>query len=53
VSETVKSITTSQPHPILAVLAGAETGIALADKLSAALGTRANGPETTSVRLNK
>ena len=41
------------PHPIIAVLPGAETGVELADVLAARLGTRSNGEELTVARRNK
>lgn len=39
--------------PILAVLAGAETGVDLADRLSEAVGTRSNGSKTSYLRQSK
>mmetsp|Transcript_21341 Transcript_21341/g.30893 ORF Transcript_21341/g.30893 Transcript_21341/m.30893 type:complete len:600 (+) Transcript_21341:75-1874(+) len=39
--------------PVLAVLAGAETGVELADKLSSFLGLRSNGTEQTETRRDK
>ena len=41
------------PHPVVAILAGAETGVELADMLSTRLGTRNNGEEMTKARRNK
>eukprot|EP00904_Undaria_pinnatifida_P012537 jgi/Undpi1/8413/HiC_scaffold_25.g10881.m1 len=41
------------PHPVIAVLAGAETGVELADKLSARMGNRNNGEDLTLARRNK
>jgi biotin carboxylase len=53
-SETVASIRTIESAtPILAVLAGAETGVELADRLSAALGTRSNGTASAGLRQSK
>lgn len=53
VEATMQSIITKQPHPVLAVLAGAETGIDLADRLSARIGTRSNGEEKSLLRQSK
>ena len=39
--------------PVLAILAGAETGVELTDKLSSRFGTRNNGEEKTEARRNK
>lgn len=39
--------------PILAVLAGAETGVDLADRLSEAMGTRSNGSKSIALRQSK
>lgn len=39
--------------PILAILPGAETGVELADRLSARYGTRSNGELHTEARRNK
>jgi biotin carboxylase len=39
--------------PIVAVLAGAETGVELADQLSEAMGMRTNGTELSEARRNK
>lgn len=39
--------------PILAVLAGAETGVDLADRLSEAMGTRSNGSKSIPLRQSK
>jgi biotin carboxylase len=53
-SETVASIkTVESASPILAVLAGAETGVELADRLSTALGTRSNGLASMGLRQSK
>ncbi|CAN0369390.1 unnamed protein product, partial [Laminaria digitata] len=41
------------PHPVIAVLAGAETGVELADRLSARMGNRNNGEDLTLARRNK
>ncbi len=38
---------------MIAILPGAETGVDLADKLAARLGTRNNGEELTEARRNK
>lgn len=38
---------------MIAILPGAETGVDLADKLAARLGTRNNGEEFTEARRNK
>ena len=41
------------PFNIIAVIAGAETGVELADKLSEAMGLRSNGDEGSLARRNK
>ena len=41
------------PFPVVAVLAGAETGVELADRLSHRLGLRSNGEEGSLARRNK
>ncbi|CAM9247499.1 unnamed protein product [Phaeothamnion confervicola] len=41
------------PHPIVAIVPGAETGVELADVLSARLGTRSNGEALSAARRNK
>jgi biotin carboxylase len=41
------------PHPILAILPGAETGVELADRLSSRFGTRTNGEDIEGARRNK
>ena len=41
------------PLNVIAVLAGAETGVGMADKLSDALGVRTNGADSTEPRRNK
>lgn len=41
------------PHPVVAILPGAETGVELADLLAARLGTRNNGEDLTLARRNK
>ena len=43
----------SLPFPILAILPGAETGVALADALSHRLGLRSNGEAKSILRRNK
>lgn len=41
------------PFPIIAVIPGAETGVELADRLSARLGLRSNGEDGSLARRNK
>ena len=41
------------PFPVLAVLAGAETGVELADRLSHRMGLRSNGEAGSLARRNK
>ncbi|CAN0378240.1 unnamed protein product, partial [Discosporangium mesarthrocarpum] len=41
------------PHPVIAILPGAETGVELADMLAARMGTRCNSEELTLARRNK
>lgn len=53
VEATLQAIITKQPYPVLAVLAGAETGIDLADRLSARIGTRSNGEDRSLLRQSK
>ena len=43
----------SQGAPVLAIIAGAEMGVDLADRLAARFGTRNNGEEKTEARRNK
>ena len=43
----------SLPLPVLAVLAGAETGVELADRLSFRMGLRSNGESGSFARRNK
>ena len=52
IAETL-SLIGGQGAPVLAILPGAETGVELADKLSARFGTRSNGEEYTAQRRNK
>ena len=51
--DTIKSITSLQNNPILAVIPGAETGIELADRLASKIGTRCNSIEKSSIRQHK
>ena len=51
IDEMIRTITLSAP--ITAVVAGAETGVELADALSERMGLRSNGTASTSVRRNK
>ncbi|CAM9876580.1 unnamed protein product, partial [Chrysoparadoxa australica] len=41
------------PHPIVAIVPGAETGVELADVLATRVGTRNNGEELSEARRNK
>ena len=52
IEDTIKAIAT-QGSPVLAILAGAETGVELADKLAARYGTRGNGENMIKARRNK
>ncbi|CAM9737898.1 unnamed protein product [Ectocarpus fasciculatus] len=52
IQQTMQSIA-ELPHPVIAILPGAETGVDLSDKLAARLGTRNNGEEFTEARRNK
>jgi biotin carboxylase len=49
----IKKGTTEQKSPLLAILAGAETGVELADALSHAMGCRSNGEDPKLVRRDK
>eukprot|EP00903_Cladosiphon_okamuranus_P016162 g14915.t1 len=52
IQQTMQSLV-DLPHPMIAIMPGAETGVDLADKLAARLGTRNNGEEFTEARRNK
>ena len=52
IKQTIQSLN-KQNSPILAIIAGAETGVELADKLAARYGTRNNGELKTEARRNK
>ena len=53
-NETVAAVRSFETTaPILAVLAGAETGVDLADRLSEAMGTRSNGSKNVELRRSK
>ncbi|CAN0032111.1 unnamed protein product, partial [Choristocarpus tenellus] len=41
------------PHPVVAIMPGAETGVELADMLAVRMGTRSNTEELTPARRNK
>jgi hypothetical protein len=41
------------PFPVLAIIAGAETGVELADRLSTRMGLRSNGEQGSLARRNK
>ena len=41
------------PHPVIAIMPGAETGVELADLLASRFGTRNNGEDLTAARRNK
>ena len=52
INETVNNIK-ALPFPIIAVIAGAETGVSLADAVSDRLKLRSNGEESSLLRRNK
>ena len=52
INETVEKIR-ALPFPVIAVLAGAETGVSLADAVSHRLNLRSNGEENSLIRRNK
>lgn len=53
VKETIDKLTNQLPFDEYVVIAGAETGVGMADRLSDALGVRTNGAESTEPRRNK